>query len=75
MSRYDEDMCEAISIATLNVQQDISSSFICCKLIAQQTQHRTSLVLLMEPTLANPVHSLVLNRMEMTNLKETLMLR
>ena len=35
MSRYDEDTCEAISIAMLNVQQDSSKSFICCKLIAQ----------------------------------------
>ena len=32
MSRYDEDMFEAISIAMLNVQQDFSSSFIRCKL-------------------------------------------
>ena len=35
MSRYDEDMCEAISIGMLNIQQDSSNSFICCKLIAQ----------------------------------------
>ena len=42
MSRYDEDMCEAISIATLNVQQDSSNSFICCKLIPQTNQHRTN---------------------------------